>query len=328
MRIQSARKYVQRAALGLVLLIPVLESYKRLLRYLPPHYAGALWRHFLDYSQYAPDYLKGGYLAPFIIILDGVLGNLGIAPQTFQALLNLFGGSYWSVTIGGLTFLDPLAFLQVLSTRHSLPLTLAFAGLTPIILAVILGRAFCSWLCPMNTVFEFTRPYLKKRLGSKLPKRTFFTFSQLRYLVFAFGLIMIFFGIAVFPYILPYVLLGRFLYYLTTGTIFWIVLVFLAALVLIDALQRGFWCRYLCPTGAFLTLVGWGRLLRVKHSPAACKENCRLCEAICSWGANPKTGTMLNCTNCGVCVHKCPRKALGFQLSVKQGAVRNKRPLG
>lgn len=297
----------------MVLLIPVLESYKRLIRFVPPDKVGMLWKYIWHLSDYAPGYLTGGYLRWAVVLLDGVLGNLPLPVGALQVLLSNFGGSYWSVTILGLTFLDPVAYLQVLAAYRDVAVNVSFSALIPMVLAAIVGRVFCSWLCPVNTINQLNRYFLKKQFNFKGKKLQLLTYSNLRYVLLIFGLIISFTGITVFPYILPYALLGRFLYYLTTGSIFWLgILIMLAVFVTDATLQKGIWCNYLCPTGALLRLISRFRLVRVFYQPARCRKNCRLCTTICEWEANPKVNPNRNCTNCGLCVEKCPGNALSF----------------
>ncbi|HEX3031075.1 MAG TPA: 4Fe-4S binding protein [Bacillota bacterium] len=313
MKLTTVRKYVQGLALVAVLLIPVLESYKRLLRFLPPEKVGMLWKYFWHLSDYAPGYLTGGYLGWAVVLLDLVLGNLPMKVSALQVLLSYFGGSYWSVTIFGLTFLDPVAYLQVLTSRTAVAVNVSFSALIPMVLAAIMGRVFCSWICPVNTINQLNRYFLNQRFNFKAKGLPVLTYPNLRYILLGFGLLVSLAGMTVFPYILPYALLGRFLYYLTTGSIFWIGILIMGAAFVTDAtLQKGVWCNYLCPTGALLSLISRFRLLRVFYRPDKCRKNCRLCTTLCEWKADPKVVPNKNCTNCGLCVEKCPGKALSF----------------
>ena len=60
--------------------------------------------------------------------------------------------------------LDPLAMLANLIASHRFEL-LSVIAFVPIALALIFGRAWCGWLCPLGTTLEwfpFTR-WLKKQ---------------------------------------------------------------------------------------------------------------------------------------------------------------------
>lgn len=310
MNTQTIRKAVRVFTLAIVVLIPVMESYKRILTYLPSPYVGTLWQ-MLSNLDSAPDFLKGGYLSLLVVGLDGVLGNLINDPQVLYNLLSYFGGSYWSVTIGGLTVLDPLTLFQVLATLEPVSLPLIISALLPIFFALIFGRIFCSWFCPISTILEIYH-WLLSKIGLTPPKIQLVTNANLRYILLILGIVLPFTGAVVFPYILPYALLGRFIYYLTLGTVFWMGLLAFVIVAAGDFIQKGFWCNYICPSGILLSIAGKRRLLKVTHNKENCKINCSLCEKNCSWNANPKLNTNSNCTNCGLCIENCPNKALSW----------------
>lgn len=310
MKTQTIRKAVRIFTLVIVFLIPVMESYKRILTYLPSEYVGTLWQ-MLSSLESAPDFFKGGHLSLLVVGLDSILGNLISDNQVLYNLLSYFGGSYWSVTIAGLTIMDPLALFQVLASLQPVSLPLIISALSPIALALILGRIFCSWLCPISTILGISHRLLNKA-GLKPIKIQLVTNPNLRYLLLILGIILPFTGAIIFPYILPYALLGRLIYYLTLGTVFWMGLFAFLILIMGDIVQKGFWCNYLCPSGILLSIAGRKRLVKVIHNKEVCNSHCNLCEKTCNWNADPKLKSNFNCTNCGLCIENCPRRALNW----------------
>lgn len=309
MKLQSLRVASQISALILVILVPLLSSYRKLLTYFSPEHIGVLVSNLEDYSSIALE-TKGGFLYPLVIGLDSTLGNFF---QTFESLMwfsDLFGSYYWSIKFLGIYFFDPLSLFQFIYSYHPLTVSFFIAVLTPILLAVIFGRVFCSWICPINTIMEFNR-YLLKKIGIRPRKRMLISNHYIRFIVLGIGIALTLAGIVIFPYILPYSILGRLITYLTLGTIFWFGIIYLLSILFIDAfIQKGFWCNYLCPTGAILNILGRIKVVSPKRDEHLCKDACSLCQRVCSWNANPKINDLKNCTNCHICSEKCPSKAI------------------
>ncbi len=92
-----------------------------------------------------------------------------------------------------------------------------------------------------------------------------------------------------------------------------IALVFVAAVAL-NFYRPRFWCRFLCPLGALLGIVGKNPLVRLKQDAAAC-NNCGLCTADCPGGAGPDPPGRwkpAECFYCWNCKSACPNQALSF----------------
>ena len=117
--------------------------------------------------------------------------------------------------------------------------------------AVIFGRVFCLRVCPFGVVQEIA--YMlghRSKLDEGAPAR----FSQaVRYGVFLI-LAVLFFGAGIGaaaefePYITLFSLRG--------GMWAW---VFVAATIGVSFLVKRFWCRYFCPFGTLLEIMGWAR---------------------------------------------------------------------
>ncbi|MEL1133589.1 4Fe-4S binding protein [Desulfitobacterium sp. THU1] len=301
------RRLIQFGSLLLIFMIPIYESYKSILYHIPKDSIGNLYQEGFGSLD---SFLKGGYLEPGLLLLDGLVGLLFNNIHAVKRFLDGFSGFFWSITIGGFSFVDPLASLQVPSKEYSWDVDFLISITLPILIALVFGRVFCSWICPYNTLQELIR-FVAKKLGVSGINKQVLTDHYLRYCILGIGFVLTVLGVAVFPYILPYVQLGRIFYYLTLRSIFWVGLIFVIVLLLVDSfVQKGFWCNYLCTTGALLSLLGRKKFVTIQRDKKVCLESCTLCEKVCVWDSHPKFDDVSNCTHCHLCINQCPSKAL------------------
>ncbi|MGE5139182.1 MAG: 4Fe-4S binding protein, partial [Rudaea sp.] len=92
----------------------------------------------------------------------------------------------------------------------------------------------------------------------------------------------------------------------------------IAVVVLIASLfvERA-WCRFACPLGGAISLLGNFSLLRIRRTGASCKS-CAVCDRPCPVKLPVATADTIssNCIGCLACVDACPRPgALQVQLA-------------
>lgn len=243
---------------------------------------------------------------------------------TAIGILLLFAGANhygWSFLKGNLShadFLgmvplaDPYHLLQVLATLR-LPATEALVGGVIVLLfyAVFAGRAFCSWVCPVNMVSDAAQ-WLRRKMGiSESVRMSRSTRYWALGLSLALSTIM---GIAAFEWISPVSMLHRgILFGMGTG---WTVV---AGVFVFDSLvvKNGF-CGHLCPLGGFYALTGRYSLLRPAYTHNKCTD-CARCTDVCPERqvlglVGEKSGRVNSgeCTNCGRCIEVCADKAIEF----------------
>ena len=94
----------------------------------------------------------------------------------------------------------------------------------------------------------------------------------------------------------------------------WGFVLYAAALVLLSALNRKFYCKYLCALGAALTIPGKFRIFDWLRRHRECGRPCQVCAAECEVQAIRKNGE-INPNECHYCLdcqvtywndHKCP----------------------
>lgn len=88
--------------------------------------------------------------------------------------------------------------------------------------------------------------------------------------------------------------------------------------IALNFFRARFWCKYICPLGALLGVVGKNPVVRLKTDPELCHD-CKLCLVDCQGGANPNGGASWKpseCMFCWNCESSCPSDAVGFQFEI------------
>jgi ferredoxin-type protein NapH len=254
------------------------------------------------------------YLLLRRLVQLGILGLFLLGPWFGWWLVK--GNIASSLTLDLLPMTDPLLLAQLLAAGHW-PETPAWIGALIVVLLYLLvgGRAYCSWVCPINLVTdasEWLRSRLKIRGHLRLSSRTRY------WLLGGVILLPLLTGALAWELVNPVTLVYR-------GLIFGMGLAWsvLLGLFLFDLLiGRRAWCGHLCPVGAFYGLLGEGALLRISASRRHRCDDCLDCFAVCpepqvirpSLKDPSHTPVILagHCTNCGRCIDVCARDVFRF----------------
>ena len=207
--------------------------------------------------------------------------------------------------------------------------------------ALLLGRAFCAWFCPIGLVGEWLHR-LRNRLlpGEWTPPRWLdWLLRAQKFLVLGFLLFIILLAVpaAALPGYLasPYhqaadMKMGAFFFNLSLVSglcLGWV-------LLLTATFRQGF-CRYLCPYGAWLALLGLLTPLRIRRDPVRCLRSsghdCDKCSRACPSRIQVHqliAVRSLECTSCLSCVAACPRRADALHLGTPRRRLSPRRLLG
>jgi len=234
----------------------------------------------------------------------------------------LTGNLSTSKVLGVLTIADPFAVLQILATGHLVSgETLLGASIVVLFFALLAGRSFCSWVCPVNPVTDLAN-WLREKTGIADSGDRPWTGRKARYWVAGVSLaVSAVTGVAAFEWVSPISMLHR-------GLVFgmgigWTLVL---AVFLFDLLwiADGF-CGHICPLGAFYSLVTGFSLVRVRHSREKCTL-CGKCLEICPErqvlpmiGKASAAVTSGECTNCGRCIEVCDDDAMKFGMEGPMG---------
>lgn len=257
----------------------------------------------------------------------------------------------WVVLIGGLFIAWAFAHLEgrapavgrpagvegflPISALMSLRLWLAGGGVHPVhpaALAILVGvlamslvvaKSFCSHLCPVGAVSEGLG-----RLGTRLLGRTWalprwidVPLRSLKYLLLAFFVWATWaaMGLPALRAFLdsPYNRVADVKMLLFFADPSRVTVGVLGVLVVGSVLIRDLWCRYLCPYGALLGLLGRIAPLKVARDTATCTD-CAKCAKVCPARLPVHRMTRVasvECTSCLDCVAACPvRDCLAVRL--------------
>jgi len=159
-------------------------------------------------------------------------------------------GSLWAYTIFGIPISDPLGLLSEIISSVHFPIKYFIGGLIPYILAIIFGRFFCSWLCPMVVINAFCEKLRKLLLFFHVPLLNLKIPVQTRAFVFFGGLALSYgFGMWTWHFILPYISFTHEIFSLIIFHSFTVGAYFLLTIVLFEiAVVPGQYCKSVCPT--------------------------------------------------------------------------------
>ena len=243
------------------------------------------------------------------------------------AVLFLFftGNAYgWKVLRGNLSsakaldtipLSDPFAVLQSFSAGAVVASDAIIGSLIVLLFyAVLGGRVFCGWVCPVNMVTDLANK-IRTHFNLDLSWKSWSIERNVRYWVIALSIALsAILGVAAFEWISPIGALHRgIIYGFGFGWAF-VLVVFLFDLV---AVKNGF-CGHLCPLGGFYSLTGRYGFLRIGYDRDKC-TSCMKCIDICPEKqvlhmVGERSGAVLSgeCINCGRCVEVCDDNALNF----------------
>lgn len=245
--------------------------------------------------------------------------------------------------------LDPLVSLGTMASARAFIPRVAWAFVI-LAMALILGRIFCGYLCPLGASVDFADRFRGKKKAVENSFESQGRYRHLKYLllfglagsallgiswIFLFSPMSLatrFYSFVICPLALmvsnafldllrplfPHIGLDRLaLVHLSVpqyNTNLFVALFFLAVLAL-GMIKSRFWCRNLCPAGAMIALFSLRPLFRRVVS-----ENCTACGTcvrVCPMAAISKDfkGTAHSeCITCLRCREVCPEKAVSFQV--------------
>jgi MauM/NapG family ferredoxin protein len=245
--------------------------------------------------------------------------------------------------------IDPLLGINaVIASREIIGRVLWSLVLIGATLAV--GRFFCAYVCPLGACLDGLDSLLFRK-RRRPDQKTESSLRRWKYLLLILMIAAALTGVSLAYLLDPIALLTRFytfvlhplmiallnllldlirplsrgmewiglshlqvpqpVYYMTVLT-----LVIFGAVIALGRLAPRFWCRYLCPLGAMLSLISPLGVFRRRVGEAC--NRCMACRKGCPMGAigeDPLSTRSPECIQCRECAGICPQKAISFPAS-------------
>lgn len=272
-------------------------------------------------------------LAVFVAIVGG-------------AILNAGTGTLSSFGIGSIASVCPLGAFETLFGSWAFVPRLILAGAAACLVIFVVGKAFCSWVCPLPHMQSFLKTHKQKQrdLEEREENAAFARDNYQRgververekidgrHLVLAGALgSAAVFGFPVFCLVCPvgltFATAIAIWQVLSANELTWGLVVFPVVLLLELLLLRK-WCHRFCPLGALMSLISRrGRTFRPTVDRSKCLRDsegvaCNECSKACPELIDPNRDlgrrSASECVRCMGCSSACPMQAISFPFKSK-----------
>ncbi len=270
-------------------------------------------------------------LVPVLVRQRGLVaaaGRFEVFRLAYLALTLGFIGWYAQAQLSIVTIVGVVRALRSTHDFNFLlydPPSLLLWGFVLVSLAIWGRGTFCGWLCPFGALQELVA-WPAKKLGLRqivVPPRVDRALRNLKYVVLAGILVAAAIStptadklVEVEPFKTSITL-----YFVRS----WPFVVYAVGLLVLNLFVYKGFCRYLCPLGASLALVGRVRILSWIPRRAECGSPCQLCKVKCRYGAIEPTGKIdypecFQCMDCVTIIHD-PQQCVPQILAAKKRKV-------
>ena len=206
---------------------------------------------------------------------------------------------------------------------------------------LLLGRLFCGWICPYGTLHQFFGWVFRIASNKdQIDRNRYRPAFRLKYYILAIFIVLAAFGSLQIGLLDPMVIMTRSFAVViqpavdaaaspdwswvaaspgaTEQRIFagaWLVGVMFMVLIGMNLIIPRFFCRVLCPLGAFLGVLSRFAFWRIDRDVTKCTD-CDLCLKRCEGASDPHDALRKSeCMVCFNCIDDCPYDALSFKLT-------------
>lgn len=222
-------------------------------------------------------------------------------------------GNLASLKVGSVDLVEPAAGLSAGLAAGGFAWKLVLGMAPVVLLALVLGPVFCSWICPWGLLSEMLDRWRYR--GRRWQDDSWRRYRWIRLAVF--GVLVVSSVLLVSP-VMATLSAPRLVSQLPLEVIYLKVLspVTLALLALLLAVEllapRRVWCRALCPVGSLASYLRTPRTVTVNFDDTQCLcPTVAKCQDRCPWAIDPRRmKTFDGCTNCLACIDVCPSGSL------------------
>ena len=228
--------------------------------------------------------------------------------------------------------LDPLVSFATAITTHTVYMGLLWSLLL-VFPTLLFGRIFCNWICPYGILHHFIGWLMGKRRAEereRIEANRYKKLYSLKYVILIGMIAAAICGSLQIGWLDPICLFHRSMtvailpmlnlffpssvyvrQYFHAGA--WVIGFLLVFLVGMNVVIPRFFCRVLCPLGAFLGTLSMAALWRIDRDPHKCVD-CDLCLKSCEGASDPHTQLRKSeCFVCFNCIEDCPEDAISFK---------------
>ena len=287
------------------------RSYIRYIRYAAQGYI-LLFLTYAGYRFYLfADHFAGNRLADTFITTTTVLSSRPALVEGFLPIGALMSLKLWLLT-------------GIFDNIHPAGLVIFIAAL---LMALLLRKSFCGWICPVGALSDWLWRLRMKIFSNQFVMNRWIDYSlrSIKYFLmtlFVYIIVIKMSSGAILGFIEgDYYKIAdvKMLYFFTRMSA--TTMTSLGVLFLLSVVYRNFWCRYLCPYGGLLGLLGVLSPLKITRNEQACIHCHRCtdnCPSLLPVEQKPRVVSP-ECTGCLTCVSHCPAKgALNISFSAKK----------
>jgi ferredoxin-type protein NapH len=230
-------------------------------------------------------------------------------------------GNLYSITIADVDIVDPAMSLQTMLLSREVIEVLLIGLIIPVLLALIFGKVFCSWMCPFNTLSEYWQKLTRKLFKKRYRKAKLKVRDKNPEPVYFWAILIFFFVLSLildFPLITflsaPGIISSE-ISHVIMGMGFGLEIIIVLAIIVIEGLIfKRYWCKFICPVGGILSVFRFKRTLHLVYNEnvCSCAAVSEPCCYSCPLDLSPKRKNLYPfCYNCGECIKICEKTGSG-----------------